>query len=177
MALYDMQGIPMREADARDIAHGAAALTQVKTLAQPIEPQKEIQVGNVGLLKELGFEAIHERVESFATMRAKENMAGMSGYTRIKWEDFKRVNDELEKKTEHTMQLSLTPVKEYDGIPPTDVLTKMQEAVKATIFDTFSIISVKKVPDPILVGHISGTKDLFFIAEWGEDISLKDFIG
>lgn len=87
-----------------------------------------------------------------------------------------RNSRELKRKTASTMRLSLTPVSEYEGVPPTDVLSKMKEAKDCQIFDSFEIISVKRVPDPILVGKMEGTKDLFYIAEWDDDVSIDDFI-
>jgi len=70
-----------------------------------------------------------------------------------------------------------TPVKDYKAVPPKDVLLKMEEHKARGIFDSFTIASVEKIKDPLLLGRVEGVDDRrFFIAQWGEDIALDDVI-
>lgn len=73
-------------------------------------------------------------------------------------------------------------VAKYKGIPPDDVLGKLEEAKKAGAYDYFTIATVDtrltKTPirDPLLLGRINGSTDRYFLAQWGDDISLDDVI-
>lgn len=151
-------------------------LTEVKKLAKVAQVQPEIKLENVQLLKELGFDLMHNKVQKIAEARTKENMAILAGYTKISHAEFDHANQELKRNTRHEFQLSVVEVKKYTGIPPREVLLEMQKAIKADLFTTFEIISIEKVPDPILVGRVEGSKDMFFIAEWGDDISLQEIL-
>lgn len=159
-----------------NIKQGVATLERIKKLPQKIAVQPEAKKEPGSLLKELGFSKVADKVSEFAKIRSKENMAAVCGYTKISYEDFKKASDELTQKTRYSLQLSLTSVSTYEGVPPRYVLDEMKKAKQTDIFDSFSIIAVQKVPDPILVGQINGSKDMFFIAEWGDDISLQELV-
>lgn len=78
-------------------------------------------------------------------------------------------------------QLIFTPVAQYDGLPPSDVLEAVKKAKQEVIFDTFEVahvvtITERKDPDPIVFGRIEGCDDRFFIAQWGDDVSITDLI-
>lgn len=75
--------------------------------------------------------------------------------------------------------ITLTPLKDYIGLIPPIQLSKGITAVKSDLFDKVSVLEyefVKKLPDPLLVGQIKGCDDLFFIAQWDDDILLDDLI-
>jgi hypothetical protein len=75
--------------------------------------------------------------------------------------------------------LTLVDAAAYHGIPPADVLVKVQEAKQRGIFDTFvvaEVITRRIVQDPIIFGRVAGCDDLFFVAQWGEDVKLTDLI-
>lgn len=66
------------------------------------------------------------------------------------------------------------------GLPPKEALDAFQAARDAKVFDTFEVARVESVQvykDPILFGRIEGCLDRFFIAQWGDDVSLQDLIG
>lgn len=66
------------------------------------------------------------------------------------------------------------------GLPPKEALDAFAAAKDAGMFDTFEVARVESVQvykDPILFGRIDGCLDRFFIAQWGDDVSLKDLIG
>lgn len=68
------------------------------------------------------------------------------------------------------------PVETYKGIPPKDVLVKMAEHKARNIFDYFTVGSVNAVKDPLLMGRVDGLDARFFLAQWGDDVSLDDVI-
>lgn len=174
--MMDMYDMPSREASEKDIKKGLETLTKVKGLVQKTEVKPEVNKESASRLKALGFKTAQKKVSEFAEARMKENMAALAGYTRISWAAFDKLDDELREKTQRTMRLSLESVQDYEGVPPTYVLDELEKAQNAKIFDEFKIISVKRVPDPVLVGCFKGTRDMFFIAEWGDDVSLQDLV-
>lgn len=69
------------------------------------------------------------------------------------------------------------PVADYKAIPPKDVLLKMGEHIARGCFDSFTIASVEKIKDPLLLGRVNGVSDRrWFVQQWGEDVSLDDVI-
>lgn len=74
------------------------------------------------------------------------------------------------------LQWEETPITNYTGIPPTNVLEKLEVHKAKNIFDYFTIAEVKEIPDPVLLGRITGCDDRFWITSWGEDIKLDDLI-
>ena len=80
--------------------------------------------------------------------------------------------------TEHE-RLKFTALKDYPNVPPADTLNALEDALKIGCFDTFEIASiewVKKVPDPILFGRVTGCDDYFFIAQWDDDVKIEDIL-
>lgn len=74
---------------------------------------------------------------------------------------------------------------DYSGLPPMEVLTKVQEAKARSIFDSYQVISVTTVTvdtrpiqflDPIVVASIMGDPRLFVIAQWGDDVKYEDIV-
>jgi len=176
----------------QDDKHVLAAMTKVKKSAVAVAPINEKKVTErSALLKELGFTKLHDQVEQIAERATKENLAAIAGYKKIPWDKYEAADKELRSNTQSYKKLALTPVEAYVGqhvgegdqvtdskisLPPTEVLEKMAEAKKQELFDGFSIIHVVQGPDPILVGTIKGTKDMFYIAEWGDDISFAEIM-
>lgn len=69
------------------------------------------------------------------------------------------------------------PVSEYKAVPPKDVLLKLAEHRARGCFDGFTIASVEKIKDPLLLGRVDGVSDRrFYVAQWGEDVALDDVI-
>lgn len=69
-----------------------------------------------------------------------------------------------------------TKINEYAGIPPKQVLDKLQETQEKKIFDYFTIATVNEVKDPLLLGRLSNHADRYFLAQWGNDVSLDEVI-
>lgn len=68
------------------------------------------------------------------------------------------------------------PVSQYKGIPPEPVLAKLAEEKVKGIFQEYHIASVENIHDPLLLGIVKGCADKFYLAQWGEDVSLDDVI-
>lgn len=85
--------------------------------------------------------------------------------------------------TEVADQLVFTAIDAYRGMPPVDVFSKVKEAKERGCFDVFEVAEINPVatevqlPDPIIFGLIDGCTDRFFIAEWGNDVSINDILG
>ena len=152
-------------------------------------------------LKDLGFNKAVEKYEREFPIMSKVVIA-KEHYRYVTQENFGRAQEELKKKTfkrttaridniddnviETFCQIACILVENYEGIPPMTVLEKMEAAKKLGCFDDFEIATVERVekrykirrpvPDPILFGRISGCDSLFFIAEWGNDISIADIL-
>lgn len=170
---------------AKDYAY--REMQELKSSAVKLEVKEAKKVDDhLDMLKSLGFNRLSKTVSQFAERAMKENLAAVSGYTKILRAKFDEADVRIRNKSDHALQLSLTPVERYLGqnfeegavggvsLPPMDVLKKMEAAKKEGLFDSFAIIHVAKVQDPILVGGIDGSQDMYFIAEWGDDISLSD---
>ena len=67
-------------------------------------------------------------------------------------------------------------ISEYLGIPPASALKALRVAQEKEIFDYYTIASVSAVKDPLLLGRIEGVEDRFYLAQWGDDVSLDDVI-
>jgi len=68
------------------------------------------------------------------------------------------------------------PLEKIEELPPDNVLIKLAEHKQRNIFDYFTIAKVEGMYDPLLFGRIKGSTDRFFIAQWGDDVSLDDVI-
>lgn len=75
--------------------------------------------------------------------------------------------------------LVFTPLNKYPNVPPAEVLAKLKEAQESKLFDAFEIAHIEwvtPVPDPILFGKINGCPDLFYIAQWGDDVKVEELL-
>jgi hypothetical protein len=63
-----------------------------------------------------------------------------------------------------------------DRIIPDAVLDKLDEAKERKLFDSFAVLWVEKVKDPLLLGCIDGCKDYFLVAVWGNDVKFEDIV-
>jgi len=162
-----------------------AVLERVKASAEPTVVKDEKKVAtHVERLKALGFKNLHSKVSAIAERAMKENMIALAGYKKIAWAKFSEANNALRQKTNYAYELALTPIETYIGqnsgangeisMPTPEALDKLEAAKKEGLFDSYSIIHVVRAPDPSIVGQIKGSQDMYFLAEWGDDISLDD---
>ncbi len=126
------------------------------------------------LLLELGMTKIAEKVlrKGFGK---KKLLQAVEEYRYATGEDLDDFNKEMK---QYGKELTIVKIKDYDKIPPDDVLVALKEAKTKECFDSFHIAYIRKVKDPILFGKIDDFKNLyFFIAQWGDDVKIEDIIG
>lgn len=126
------------------------------------------------LLAELGMGKVAAKL-----LRKKEGkeklLAAVSGYRYATGEDLDDFNKEMKG---YGKELIVEEIKDYEKVPPDDVLDKLKAAKEKGCFDTFHIAYIRKVKDPILFGKIDDFKNLyFFVAQWGDDVKIEDIIG
>ena len=136
-------------------------------------------------LEQLGFKKAHSIVKKMAEKKRKMAIA-YEHFRFVRQEKIDNFNQKLKEKTfqregyrEMYQQLTFTPVGEYAEVPPADVLGKLEEALGLNCFDAFEIahiVSVVKIPDPLLFGRINGCPDRFFIAQWDNDVKIEDLL-
>lgn len=184
-----------REPNETDRAHAEKEMTGMKAAVMDVPVLKvKSSTDTVATLKSLGFKNLSEEASKIADRSMKLNMIGFAGFKKIPYSLFQGAKDRISKNSEGSLELRLTAIEKYLGqhvtvmgsggrvieseisFPPAEALTKLSEAKKQELFDTYAVIHVAKVHDPILVGQVNGVEDLFFIAEWGDDITLEEIM-
>jgi hypothetical protein len=145
---------------------------------------------NTERLEKLGFTKASEELKIKEELKRKMTIA-YEHFRYVRPEKITAFNEKLKQETikregkkgvnlyENYDKLSFTSIKEYETIPPTDVLEKIEEAQEIGCFDEFEIAkieSVKEYKDPIVFGKINGCSDLFFVAQWDNDVSIEDIL-
>jgi hypothetical protein len=87
------------------------------------------------------------------------------------------------------MIVHINPIENYTGVPegadiseaknkivPENIVDKLIEAKDRQVFDTYHVLWVEKVKDPLLLGKVNELQDYFLIAEWGDDVRFDDII-
>ncbi len=126
------------------------------------------------LLLELGMTKIAEKVlrKGFGK---KKLLQAIKEYRYATGEDLDDFNKDMK---QYGKELVVVKIKDYDKIPPDDVLESLKEAKAKECFDSFHIAYIRKVKDPLLFGKIDDFKNLyFFVAQWGDDVKIEDIIG
>lgn len=139
---------------------------------------------NVEQLEKLGFTKASGKLKQLSEKKRKLALA-YEHYRFVRKEKIQDFNQKLKEKTARHDQygstyyqtLKFTPVSEYEKVPPTDVLLKLEEALERKCFDSFEIAHIEEVKeDPILFGCIKGCTDKFFIAQWDNDVRIEDIL-
>ena len=73
-------------------------------------------------------------------------------------------------------RLAITPVDQYPQAIPSSALQELLTAGRRNLFDSFSVLHVEKNQDPILVGKLNDSNDLYMLAEWGDDVTFDDIV-
>ena len=134
-------------------------------------------------LQKLGLTAASKRVVELRERKRKLAIA-YEHYRFVRQEKIDAFNKKLYEKTinkiNYTHQtLSFTALDNYDQTPPEPVLDQLETAIGRNCFDSFEvahIVTVVKVPDPILFGRIKACPDRFFIAQWDNDVKIDDLL-
>jgi hypothetical protein len=84
------------------------------------------------------------------------------------------------------LQMKFTLVADYPRVPPRPVLDALAEARATNLFCNFAVAEIEKRPDPILFGMVgpglpdrwtfASSDPLFFIAQWGQDVTFADML-
>lgn len=130
-------------------------------------------------LQELGMDSAAHKV-----MRAKkmkhDMMIAYENYRVITPEKLAAFNVKLRRTPVargYYQVLTLTSLKNYEKVPPADVLGKLAEALERKCFDSFEVAHIETVKeDPLLLGCIEGCGDKFFIAQWDNDVKISDIL-
>ena len=126
------------------------------------------------LLLELGMTKVAEKVlrKGFGK---KKLLRAVEDYRYATGEEIDEFNKEMK---QCGKELVVVEIKDYDKVPPDEVLEELKKAQAKKCFDSFHIAYIRKVKDPILFGKIDDFKNLFFyIAQWGDDVKIEDIIG
>jgi hypothetical protein len=126
------------------------------------------------LLLELGMKEAAEKLlrKGFGK---KKLLKAVDNYRYATGEDLDDFNKDMK---QYGKELVVVEIKDYDRIPPDEVLEALKAAQGDECFDSFHIAYIRKVKDPILFGKIDDFKNLyFFIAQWGDDVKIEDIIG
>jgi hypothetical protein len=105
--------------------------------------------------------------------RKHKMMIAYEHYRFVRADQFRAFNERLRIQGNY---LKVEMLKEYQGVPPVEVLGKLAEAQERKCFDAFDVMSVAKMDDPLLFGRIDGCNDRFFIAQWDTDIKIEDLL-
>jgi len=84
-----------------------------------------------------------------------------------------------DKKAYQYKKLVFIPIDQYNEVPPDHVLTAIERAQQDRCFDRFEVAKIKwieQIKDPIVFGRVDGCSDRFFIAQWDDDVSIKEIL-
>lgn len=95
-----------------------------------------------------------ENIKDF--LKRKSSFLGVSVWDRLEWDE--------------------KPLEQSEHLPPATVVEAIKVHQDRNVFDYMTIASVREVKDPIVFGRLTGSKDRFFIAQWGDDVCLDDLI-
>jgi len=76
--------------------------------------------------------------------------------------------------------LALVLIEDYHGLPPEAVVKEVARVKDMGVFDAMEVayVQTKRVDrDPIIFGTITGCPHRFYVAEWGDDVSINDILG
>ncbi len=136
---------------------------------------KKISKAMAERLGKLGFNKLSQTIEHHVDFKAKLIFAyNHYGYiNQAKIDDFNKKLQDNKDSSNSYLQLKFINIKEYENVPPEEVLTALGKAKKDNCFDYFEIAVIEKIKDPILFGRITNNPDRFYIAAWDDDVSLE----
>ena len=137
-------------------------------------------------LEKLGLKKAANIIKEKRELKRKMTIA-YEQFRYVRPEKIEAMNKKLRENTEKEFadryeydRLQFISIEEYEQVPPENVLTKVEETIEVGCFDTFEVCkieSVEEVKDPIIFGKIIGCPDLFFVAQWDDDIKIEDILG
>lgn len=131
-------------------------------------------------LAKLGFKAASAEVKELATRKRKMALA-YELYRFVRPEKIQEFNAKLMKETRDKnggyKMLDFQSIEQYKNVPPADVLNALEAAQGHKCFDKYEVAFIRQVEDPILFGLINGCGDLFYLAQWDNDVKIEDILG
>ncbi len=141
-------------------------------------------------LKELGFDAAATQMSADKELARKLRIA-FEHFRVVEPSHLDRFQSDLKTKTsrqdgsnqwgEITVydKLVFTAISEYKAIPPKEALAELRKARELGCFDAFEVAtieSVRVVPDPIIFGTITGSKNKYYVCQWDNDVKIEDIL-
>lgn len=136
-------------------------------------------------LKSLGLTKAAETIEESASLTSKLNHA-YQHYRYLPPSAIQRFQERLrseaitdERGAVVYKQLAFTRLDQYPTLPPEAMLLALESAKAHGCFDYFEVAhleTIKKLPDPLLLGCITNCADKFFITQWDEDVTITDVL-
>jgi len=130
-------------------------------------------------LERAGMKAAAEQLRKKAAL-GRKLMIAYEHYRFVRPEKIDEFNKKLFKETSKRdgsyRYLSLTAIESYDKIPPDHVLENLDVAKERKCFDSFEVVHIMEVKDPILFGRIKNCPDRFFIDQWDNDVRIEDIL-
>jgi hypothetical protein len=132
-------------------------------------------------LEKAGFKMASKRITELRERKRKLALA-YEHFRFVREEKIRAFNEKLRKKTQDGYKfqtLTFTPIGDYQETPPDHVLDALESAMEKKCFDDFEIahiVTVEKLPDPILFGRIKSCPDRFYIAQWDNDVKIEDIL-
>ena len=130
-------------------------------------------------LESLGFKQVVEKDKKVGVLRRKLAIA-YEHFRYVTQEKVDKFNAKLHKKTMNRQgdykRLEFESISKTELVPPSDVLTLLEEAKKLDCFDEFEIGYIAEVKDPIVFGRVKGCANRFFIGQWDDDVRIEDIL-
>lgn len=136
-------------------------------------------------LEKAGFKAATDKVKRLKEMKRKMAIA-YEHFRYVRQEKIDAFNERLGKESMKDNPSSYTykrlmfiPIDQYQEVPPSDVLDKVEVAQEIGCFDTFEVARIQDVvvqKDPIVFGRIEGCPDRFFVAQWDDDVTIEQIL-
>lgn len=71
-------------------------------------------------------------------------------------------------------------VSQYEAIPPAEVTAALKKVKDLGLFDYYTVAKVDfekaQLKDPLLLGRIEGSDQRYFIAQWDNDVDIRDLL-
>ena len=148
-----------------------------KTLVEEVIKNTKIEQQQE-YLKKLGFDKAAGELKEGVELKRKLAIA-CEHYRIVTPKHIQEFNERLRKATYANgswKQVTLTPIQNYDKVPPKEVLLELEKAQERKCFDKYEVAYITEVKDPILFGRINKCENLFYIAQWDDDISINDLL-
>jgi hypothetical protein len=162
------------------------SIKQIK--AEAVSPEAQQRIGEkIARLKKLGVNKQAAVLETELQVRIKLARVQEWSYKVLPYDVIKQYDGKSA--YGYTYKVHIDPLNQYNGVAggemmteakdkiiPDEVLAELEIAIDRQVFDSYSVLWVEKVKDPLLLGSFNGCRDYFLIAQWGDDIKFDDIV-